>query len=271
MRGRPGSKDGRSSGAGGYLGVLIIFVIFASLWEAASRFGLAHPSVLPPFSTVLVTAAGLLHDPGFLSDLGATARAVAVAYAIAAPLAMITGLTLGAGGVLARRATSFLYVALAVPHAVFLPLFVLTLGVTFLQKVVFAVVLSFVIICLTAVAAARSVDPDLVRVARAFGAGRWQLWSSVHLPCMAPVLVAGLRYGLIFTTVGVLISEMYGARHGVGPLVVLWGETFQMRLLIAGILIVAALTLAANAVVRRAERAVGHWRHAGDTPLRVGT
>jgi len=251
--------------------VLATIAIAALLWEAASRSGLAHPSILPPCSLVLVTAAKLLRDPAFLADLAATAKAIVVAYSIAVPTAMATGLALGTRGDGSRRATTVLYAALAVPYAVFLPLFILILGVTFLQKVVFAVTVSFLIICLTTIAAVHGIDPALLRIARAYGATRRQLWSSVYLPSMAPVLLTGLRYGLIFTTVGVLLSEMYAAREGVGPLIVIWGETFQMPRLIAGTLIVAAATLAANAVIFRAERIVGHWQLKEATPLQFGT
>lgn len=272
----PGSArttTARNEGNGAYppWAALVTVAIVAAVWETASRSGLAHPSVLPPFSLVLVTVGDLLRDGAFLADLGATARAVGIAFAVTAPAAMAAGLALGAGGETTRRATPFLYALLAVPHAVFLPLFILALGVTFLQKVVFAFTVSFLIICLTSIAAVHSVDPALIRVARVSGASRRQLWLSVYAPSMAPVLLTGLRYGLIFTTVGVLISEMYGAREGVGPLIVIWGETFQMRLLIAGTLIVAAVTLSANAVILRAERIVGHWQQKEATPLQFGT
>jgi ABC-type nitrate/sulfonate/bicarbonate transport system permease component len=251
--------------------LLITVAIAAAAWEAASRSGLAHPSVLPPLSVVLVTVGKLLRDAAFLADLGATARAVGVAYAITAPVAMAIGLALGAGGEAVKRITPFLYAVLAVPNAVFLPLFILVLGVTFLQKVVFAFTVSFFIICLISIAAVHSVDPALIRVARAFGASRRQLWLSVYVPSMAPVLLTALRYGLIFTTVGVLLSEMYGAREGVGPLIVMWGETFQMPSLIAGTFIVAAVTISANAVMLRAEHIVGHWRQKQATSLQFGT
>ena len=45
-------------------------------------------------------------------------------------------------------------------------------------------------------------------------ATRTQIYLRIYLPAMEPLIVEGLRMGLIFTVTGVLLAEMYGSPRG---------------------------------------------------------
>jgi NitT/TauT family transport system permease protein len=105
-----------------------------------------------------------------------------------------------------------------------------------------------------------AVPPDLLRIARAYGATRWQTWSEVHWNAMLPLLLEGLRLGMIFNITGVIFAEMYVARLGLGQRIAVWGQSFQMPELYAGILIAAVLSILVNEALRLLERRVGAWR-----------
>ena len=67
--------------------------------------------------------------------------------------------------------------------------------------------------------------------ARSFGATRAQIYLRIYLPAMEPLIIEGLRMGLIFTVTGVLLAEMYGSPRGIGRVIFAWGETDIFRLL----------------------------------------
>ena len=65
---------------------------------------------------------------------------------------------------------------------------------------------------------------------------------------------------MIFNFTGVMIAEMYASRTGIGHLIANWGENFQMPQLFAGVILLAAVAIAFNEVVRWVETRCSHWR-----------
>jgi ABC-type nitrate/sulfonate/bicarbonate transport system permease component len=235
------------------LAPLVLVALIAALWEAASRFGFADPRLLPSLSDVLRTLAGLLQDERFRGDLGITLSEIAVAFAIVGPLGLTVGFFLGENLPAYRMFAPALHLLLSIPKSIFLPVFIFAFGIGFLQKVIFAVTLAFFIVVLSGIAAARSVPDGLVMAARSFGATRTQIYLRIYLPAMEPLIIEGLRMGLIFTVTGVLLAEMYGSPRGIGRLIFAWGEMFRMRELFAGVLLVVAITIACNELLRAVE------------------
>src|SRR5262249_54514628 len=156
---------------------------------------------------------------------------------------------LGVGFVLGENEAAYrmlgpaLHLLLSTPKSIFLPVFIFAFGIGFAQKVVFAVTLAFFIVILNGIAAVRSVPAGLVNAARAFGATRPQIYLHIYLPAMEPLILEGLRMGLVFTITGVLLAEMYGAPHGIGRVIFAWGEMFRMPELLAGVLLVVLITI----------------------------
>jgi NitT/TauT family transport system permease protein len=231
-------------------------------WELASRTGFVDARLLPPPSVVVPTAIALLGEPGFQRHLFTTIWQVLTAFAIATPLGALFGVVLAESPYLGRAFQPFFNFIAAVPKSVFLPVFILLFGTGFDQKVAFGVFQAIFVIVITTGAAVTAVPFDLLRLARAYGASRWQTWSEVHWNAMLPVLLEGLRLGMIFNITGVIFAEMYVARVGLGQRLATWGQSFQMPELYAGILIAAALSIAVNESLRLVERRVGVWRTA---------
>lgn len=235
------------------LSPLILGLGVAVVWEAASRFGLADRELLPPFTHVMSVLCGLLQDQRFLADLGFTLAEIAVSFLIVGPLGLAAGFWLGENPTAYRLLNPALNLLLATPKSIFLPIFIFAFGIGFAQKVIYAVTLAFFIVVLSGIAAARSVPEGLVTAARAFGASRRQIYLEIYLPAMEPLIIEGLRMGLIYTTTGVLVAEMYGSPRGIGRLIFAWGEMYRMPELLASVVLVVALTVLANELIRWVE------------------
>src|SRR5271170_4890574 len=117
----------------------VLFVLaVAGAWEFAARLGWADADVLPPLSKVLVVLWKLFGDKRFVADLGVTAVEVLVAFAIVGPVSLAVGFLLGESRRLDRMFGPTLQLLMAVPKSIFLPFFILLLGIGFIEKVVFA-------------------------------------------------------------------------------------------------------------------------------------
>ena len=116
----------------------------------------------------------------------------------------------------------------SVPKSIFLPMFILIMGIGFQQKVAYAAFSTLFVVIMSATAAVESVRADHVLVARSYGATRMQILTRVYVPSMMPILLETLRISMIFNFTGVMIAEMYASRTGIGHLISNWGENFQL-------------------------------------------
>ena len=234
-------------------------VLFA-VWQAVLTLGLAQPMLLPPVADVLATAGTLIVSPAFLAQAGVTVAEVMVAFLIAAPLGVVLGIAIGESAYWSRVLQPIIFTIFSIPKTIFLPMFILAFGINFAQKVGFGVFSTIFIVLICAFSALESVKADQVRVARVYGATPLQIALRVYLPAMAPVLLEAVRLAMIFNLTGILLAEMYASRAGLGQLVANWGENFQLKELLAAILIISAAAILFNETVRWFEARCEHWR-----------
>jgi NitT/TauT family transport system permease protein len=238
------------------LGFLIGFL---GLWETLSRGGFVDSEELPAFTNVAIMLWSLLGDSEFLGHCWDTLVRVLVAFAIGAPLAISIGFILGEKLHLGEIINPIVHFVLAVPQSIFLPIFILLFGIGFVEKIVFGVTHIVFVVIVNTVAAVESVPRSHVLAARSFGATPTQIYLRIYFPAMLPLLVTGLRLGMIFNIIGILLAEMYASRTGVGQLIFQWGEDYQVTELMAGIVIVSIATIAINELMRLWEARAGHW------------
>jgi NitT/TauT family transport system permease protein len=239
------------------IGQLGLFLVIALAWEATLRLGAADPSMLPPIPQVFGILSEFLQDRDFLRHLGITALEVIVAFAISVPVAVTTGFMLGERLRLAKAVYPYIYLVMAVPQSVFLPVFILAFGTGFLEKVLFGITHAFFVIVINTFAAVRSVPAAFVLAARAFGATPKQIYLRIYLPAMLPLVLTGLRLGLIFCIIGVLLTEMYASRTGIGRLIFGWGEAYKVPELMAAVLLISVFTVVLNEGLRLVEMRAG--------------
>ncbi|MFU2016146.1 ABC transporter permease subunit [Peribacillus butanolivorans] len=61
----------------------------------------------------------------------------------------------------------------------------------------------------------RTVDGDLIKGARSFGAKDQQIFLTVAFPATIPVILTGLRLGLGHALIGIVVGELYAATAGI--------------------------------------------------------
>jgi NitT/TauT family transport system permease protein len=239
--------------------IAVVAVLFA-LWEALSRSGLVNPRLLPAASDTLRTLLELLKRGSVRNDLSVTASEVLAAFALAVPFGCLIGFLIAENRYFADVMKPLLFFAFSIPKSIFLPMFILVFGVGFSEKVGFGFFSTIFIVIMSTTTAVESVRLEYLTVARSYGATPAQTAFRVYLPSMLPVLLEALRISMIFNLTGVILAEMYASRDGIGHQIATWGENFQMPQLLAGVVIVAAIAILFNEMVRWVEARCSHWR-----------
>lgn len=241
-------------------GRLLIVAVLLSVWEALPRLGLVDRELLPPFSAAFTGMVTMLGRPAIRADLATSALEIGAALALSIPPGLLLGLALGESRRFARVMDPLIFFLFGIPKSIFLPMFILTMGIGFGQKVAFGAFSALLLVTMSAAAAVRSVRPEHLLVARSYGATRAQIVARVYLPGMLPILLEGMRTALIFTVTAIMLAEVYASRSGFGHRLEDWGENFDMTQLLSGVLLVSLAAIVVNEALRWLEARSSAWR-----------
>lgn len=229
-------------------------------WETVARLG--NPLLYVPPSRVLPALADLLalrSYPDLPANLLLTAREIAAAYGLAVAGGVAVGFALGLHRLLGRAWGPILAALYAVPAVVWYPSLMLFFGLDAASKVAFGFLLGFFPITLAVLAGIRQVNPHLLTVARAFGAGPRAVFVKVMLPGMLFTLVGGLRTGLALSVVGVIVGEILGSKAGLGALINHAYGLMRTADYAALVVLTLGLIVASDALASAVERRARRW------------
>ncbi len=227
-------------------------------WEAAARVGWADPLFVPAPSAV-ARALGTIGGPA-LAALGDTLGKTAAAYALSMVLGVAAGLAVGSVRLLRDVVNPFVVALYGIPKILVLPWIVLLLGYGTAPAVFYGTLHGLFPVLVLVSGAVRDVDRTLVTVARAYGATTWQLYWKVLLPAIVPSVFAGMRLGIVFCLLGVLVVEMFAGVRGMGYVMGALANGFQAPELFAATALVSAASIAIVLGLDHVSERLSHWR-----------
>ena len=145
------------------------------------------------------------------------------------------------------------------PKVAFAPLFVMWLGFTVYPKILVAILIVFFPVMVNVLTAIRTVDPDMISLARSFSATRWQILRMIEVPATMAPLFAGLRIAATLAVIGVVVGELVGGNKGLGYLLVFGEGQGNTAMVFVSIILLTVIGIVAYGLVVYAERRVLHY------------
>lgn len=221
------------------LGLLLLVL---GSWEGAVQGGWLNPFWASSPSRIGAALLEIVRDPMFLRHVGTTLFELLAGFGIGALLGVGMGFALAEWPMAERVLAPFLSALNSLPRVALAPLFILWLGIGVASKVLMAATLVVFIVLGNTLAAARSVDSDIVTVARLLGARRGQRFLKVVLPASAPVIFAGLQLGIVYAMLGAVVGEMIAAGSGLGYMLSFFAGSLQVSHLMATLVILVLVS-----------------------------
>ena len=239
----------------------IAIIIFLIAWEFASLTGIVNQIFIPAPTTILVamwqlTVSGIL--PYFtIVSLYRVLAGFGLALLVALPL----GFLLGGFFKNFEKATDPLLQVLgqANPFTLF-PVFIVLLGIGELSKIAIIFWVTQWPVLFNTVTGIKNDDPVLIKVARATGLGKFDLFKKVLLPGSLPTVFTGIRMGAVFAFFMLIGAEMIGATSGLGFMIMQAQMVMNIPKMWAGIVTVALLGLAINYAILAIEKHFTGWK-----------
>jgi ABC-type nitrate/sulfonate/bicarbonate transport system permease component len=227
------------------------------LWQGvASLPGVDDLTLASPVET----ARALGDDWGLLtSNMWTTLEEVLLGLALAAVLGVGAAVVMHLWRPLRDAAYPLLIASQAIPIPVAAVIFVLAFDYGIGPKIGIVALICFFPITVNVVDGLRSVDGQLLKLARSMGASRRARLVKVELPSAVPNLFSGLRVAATVSVIGAVFGEWAGADRGLGRLVLLGINQLDTPRVYAGIVILMAMSLVMFLAVSALQRLAAPW------------
>ena len=232
-----------------------VIALLFGIWEIAARFYVDKMFLSPP-SSVFTSLQTVLVTPGVPAALRITFFELSIAFALSIVIGITVGLTVGLNRFAHRSFMPIILLLYGTPQITILPLFILYFGIGTASKIAFGVTHGMFPIMVTVIAGVQNIKPILLTSAKSMGANRWQIFRWVIFPHMIPSFFSGMRLAMT----GVLLAELYVSTAGIGYFTTLFTQNFDPTKLLGLISMLAAMAIALNELVRRAEVRFSRWR-----------
>jgi len=232
---------------------------FLAAWEWLPGLLGIPPFMLPPASRVWSEFTRMLTHDRLLWHTGITSLEVVVGFALGSLLGMAIGYVLGASPKAELILSPYILALQIAPKVAFAPLFVMWLGFTVYPKILVAILIVFFPVMVNVLTSMRTVDPDMVNLARCFSARRWQIFRMIEYPASLPPLFSGLRIGSTLAVIGVVVGELVGGNMGLGYLLIFGEGQGNTAMVFVTIIILTLIGIVAYGAVVLIERRVLHY------------
>jgi NitT/TauT family transport system permease protein len=245
----------------------LMLVILVVLWDLAIRVFDIKPYLIPnPWSVAkqLVNEWPMLWRET-LPTLYATLGGFAASAIIGVPIAMWISYS--------RLVESFVYPLLvfsqSIPKVAIAPLFVVWFGFGIVPKVIAAFLLGFFPVVVATVQGFKSVEGDVIDLARSMGASPLKVFLKFRLPTALPSIFSGLKVSVTLAVVGAVVGEFVGSNSGIGYVLQKANGTFDLPLMFAALVILSMIGVLLFLVLELIERWVLPWHASQRHDLQV--
>lgn len=232
--------------------------VFIGLWEIVGRqidpLLFAPPTALARAFTELVASGEL-----FRATL-TTLNALIVGYLLSIAVGIPVGVLMGRHRTIGKVLDPYLDAIYATPRVVIVPLLVLWFGVGYTARLFLIFIGTTIPIIVSTAVGVRDSRRDLVEVAISFGADAKQMVRHVQLPGAVPYVAAGLRIAAERAVVGVIIGEIFLELTGLGGIIQVRAQRFDVPEVVVAVVVVALIGTAFIGGLDVLERRVSAWK-----------
>jgi NitT/TauT family transport system permease protein len=231
-----------------------------TVWQLVANARVMPVLFLPGPTDVAQAFVQLFQAGDIWLDMATSGEELAIGFGMAIVVGLLIGLGMGWYTRFQYAMDPLVNFFYSTPRLVLLPLFIIWFGIDIQSKIAVIFLGALFPVIINTMAGVRNTEAALLRVARSFGASDALIFRRVVLPGSVPFILTGFRLGVGHALTGVVVGELIAARHGVGMLVAIAGQTFQTPKMLAGVMIIAGTGMLLTTILQRVENRFQSWR-----------
>jgi NitT/TauT family transport system permease protein len=241
------------------IAILLLAVIAVAAWEfGPPAFGIPR-YIIPTFSQTWNELLRMVQVENLARHFVSTAVMTTIGFVVGSALGAAGGYLLGMSTFWERILSPYILGLQIAPKVAFAPLFIMWFGYTFWPKLLVTILIVFFPILVNVLQSMKTVDRDMVNLARAYSMSRPQIFWKIEFPASLPALMAGLRIGATLAVIGVTVGELVGGNTGLGYLITYAEGQANAAMVFNAIMLLTVIGIALYAVVAAIEARVLHY------------
>jgi NitT/TauT family transport system permease protein len=235
--------------------IAAIFLIGAA-WQVLSVL-LKTPAFPPPKEAI--TTFCELFSSKLVPHLKISFFRIGISLVIATVLAVPLGLFLGKNSKADQISAPLLYLTFPIPKVVFLPIFMILLGIGNISKIVLITLVVFYQILVMTRDAARNVHQEYVLSVRSLQATERELYQHVYFPACLPTIFTSLKIGLGGALAVLFLVETYATQEGIGYFIMNSWSSLAYDQMFAGIIAMSLMGFLLYLLFDTCEKVMCSW------------
>lgn len=242
-------------------------LVFFALWEAVSRMNvrleLFNPIFLPAPTAILKEGWQLAQSGIILDSITSSTIRIITGFVIGLLFAVAVGVLMNKYSAVEYWLSPVFNLLGPIPSLALLPIFIIWFGIGEFPKIVLIAWTTFIPVLANTLEGLRSVNPVLIRSALSLGASERHIFLKVILPSAIPSIFVGMQVSLGLGFSSLIVSEMMGAKSGLGYIIVDARNYFKMSNMFVAIVLIGLEFSIFSYLLRLLERRLVTWKKNG--------
>ncbi len=234
--------------------IFLALLVFWQIWVVTQK---VPEAILPTPLVILETI--ILRIELLISHTWPTTRECLAGFLMSVAVGIGIGILLALSPFFRNGIYPLIVAFQVVPKVALAPLFIVWFGLGSMSRLALAFVIAFFPMVVNTYAGIAATDPVMVRMARAFSASRWQIFRKIEFPNALPYIFSGLRIGITFSVIGIIVAEFVTAQEGLGYLIVFSEGNVDTPMLMAALTILSLVGIILYGAIVGLEKLIIRW------------
>ena len=239
----------------GFASVLLMLVI----WQLLAMY-FNSDFIMPSPGKTFMTVIRLFTDPDFVSVVGMTVLRGLVGFFISAVLGLVLGIIAGISPGFNAFLNPFLVTVRSVPVIAIILLALIWFSPGSVP-VFIALLTMFPFICTNVIDGIRSVDRDIIEMARFYRISHRRIVSEVYIPAIIPFIISGASSAMGIGWRAIIIGEVLSQpKYGIGTMMQAQQTYLNVDAVIAWTIIAVLISFGFEKIIRWSEHKIVVWK-----------
>ena len=236
------------------------FLLVVVVWQVLHMAEVVSPALLPSPRQVFDAGVRLASRGVLLDHMIASTTRVLLGVIIGVTLAIPVGFALGWFPAVRGFLDPLINFFRALPPIALVPLVVVYVGIGEEGRLFVLIYASFFPATVVIYEGITAIESIFVRAAQVLGANGFEMFRKVVLPFTVPHILTAFRVALGVAWATLVAAELVAARTGLGAMIQDASNFFQIPVIFLGIIVIGAIALLMDAVVRAVVTRLVAWR-----------
>ena len=230
-----------------------------AVWLVLGAAGAVDPRYLPPPDKVWHAGLDMAASGQLWTDLWATLQRILYGFGLAVLVSVPLGIAMGSFGAANALLEPLSGLLRYLPAAAFTPLLLIWLGIGENPKIALIFLGTVFFNMLMTADVVRLVPRDFIDVAYTLGARRAEVVRKIIVPHSLPGLLDAVRVNFAAAWNLVVVAELVNSETGLGKRILLAQRFTQTDKIFAILVVIAAIGVATDVLLRLARNRIGRW------------